>query len=185
MSWLLRSVGNAYGWTNVSQSAFYAKEQDVYLGLLNRLRAAGARNFLLLTVPPVDRSPLAVSSGAKAAALEKKALKIFNDGLQGMAGKLRSKVGGDGWVGVFDVSQVLVFPSRRTSSRSGHLPDCPCLQRSLPLSISRPRLCSLISLRFPPPDHPGQRRRLRLHEHRAPLIHSSLPSVPSRSSQLT
>lgn len=68
--------------------------QDVwteYESLIERLYQSGARNFLFLTVPPVDRSPLTVAAGSGAQALEAKAIAAWNANLTSATNKLRRR----------------------------------------------------------------------------------------------
>lgn len=84
----INDVGNSY---YVSDTATLNKKiLDVYAGLVNMLYNAGARNFLFINVPPVDRSPLTISQGASAAASEKADLAAFNAGIASLASKLKS-----------------------------------------------------------------------------------------------
>ncbi|KAL1895873.1 hypothetical protein Sste5346_004970 [Sporothrix stenoceras] len=64
-----------------------------YADLLLQVRHAGARNFLLLTVPPVDRSPLTTCQGTDASAKERVHIKKWNDGVAHLATTLQQKPG--------------------------------------------------------------------------------------------
>ncbi|EAW11689.1 uncharacterized protein ACLA_093880 [Aspergillus clavatus NRRL 1] len=50
-----------------------------YFGQLQILYDAGLRNFVLLTVPPIDRSPLMLSQGKDVTSLEAAVIKQYND----------------------------------------------------------------------------------------------------------
>lgn len=63
----INDVGNSYGAQNTSLNGIIF---DVYSGLVDELYQTGARNFLFLNVPPVNRSPLTQAEGASAQAIE-------------------------------------------------------------------------------------------------------------------
>ncbi|EJD40702.1 hypothetical protein AURDEDRAFT_170327 [Auricularia subglabra TFB-10046 SS5] len=70
---------------NINQSVFHTKLMDSYMAGMRRLFALGARNFLILNVPPTDRSPMITKRGAKDAAKYKAAVADYNN-------KLRNRV---------------------------------------------------------------------------------------------
>lgn len=71
----INDVGNSYA----SQNSTLASDIfTVYSGLLDELYLSGARNFLFLNVPPVDRSPLTTAQGASSQALEAAAISDWN-----------------------------------------------------------------------------------------------------------
>jgi len=63
----INDVGNSYGEKNSSLNGIIFKE---YAGLVDELYQTGARNFLFLQVPPVNRAPLTTAQGPAAEALE-------------------------------------------------------------------------------------------------------------------
>ena len=74
----INDVGNSY-WKGATASAALNEEIfAVYHSVMLELYQAGARNFLLLNVPPVDRSPLMLGQGDDAQALEKTDIAQFN-----------------------------------------------------------------------------------------------------------
>ena len=75
----------------------------VYGDLVNRLYGLGARNFLFLTVPPVNRSPLTQAQGPDSVALEAAAIAAFNTGITSLATALRTAHLEDANVFVYDV----------------------------------------------------------------------------------
>ncbi|EJD36759.1 hypothetical protein AURDEDRAFT_174205 [Auricularia subglabra TFB-10046 SS5] len=70
---------------NINQSVLHVKLMDSYMAGMRRLFALGARNFLILNVPPTDRSPMITKRGAKDAAKYKAAVADYNK-------KLRNRV---------------------------------------------------------------------------------------------
>ncbi|KIH95309.1 hypothetical protein SPBR_03948 [Sporothrix brasiliensis 5110] len=92
----INDVGNSYhhgvdgvnGTTEINRRIF-----EVYGDMVGMLYNAGGRNFVFLTVPPVDRSPLTTAGGdAAAQALEKADIAAFNSLLKdGLAADLKSQ----------------------------------------------------------------------------------------------
>lgn len=76
--WLgINDIGNTYS-RGGNTSALHGQLAQAYSSAVGELYNAGARNFVFLNVPPVDRSPLTMGQGAGAVELEKKALAEFN-----------------------------------------------------------------------------------------------------------
>lgn len=71
----INDVGNSYAAKNASLQPIIFEE---YAGLVDQLYTSGARNFLFLNVPPVNRSPLTVAAGASSQALEAEAIAEWN-----------------------------------------------------------------------------------------------------------
>ncbi|KAJ7286505.1 hypothetical protein C8J57DRAFT_1497157 [Mycena rebaudengoi] len=59
----INDVGNSWGWTNVSLPEFNQVLMNRLTTQLDELHSFGARSFLFLTVPPIDRSPLFIQQG--------------------------------------------------------------------------------------------------------------------------
>jgi len=87
----INDVGNSYYNGVEATTELYWKIFDVYSSLVEDLYGAGARNFVFLNVPPVQRSPLILAQGEEAAALETEALERFNALIEGLAGDLKKK----------------------------------------------------------------------------------------------
>lgn len=86
----INDVGNSYSKGAEESTALYAKIFVVYEDLVVRLYDAGARNFLFLNVPPVDRSPLTIGIGSTAREIEKAAIAQFNNMTEGLARRLKA-----------------------------------------------------------------------------------------------
>lgn len=78
----INDVGNTYSQVTPDeyQSTYNAIFQQYDLQL-QALQAAGAKSFLFLNVPPVQRSPLTQTQGLNASEAEFQAITIFNEGL--------------------------------------------------------------------------------------------------------
>lgn len=108
----INDVGNAYQEAN--KSAIYPKEFVEYAALQDQLYQAGARNFLFLNVPPVDRSPLTAGQGAAAQASEKADIAAWDANVTALAANL-TETYSDATTFVFDTNalftQVLDDPA--------------------------------------------------------------------------
>ncbi|KAK2758073.1 hypothetical protein FQN54_004480 [Arachnomyces sp. PD_36] len=94
----INDVGGSYWDRN---ETLYDEIFSVYSGLVDDLYETGARNFLFLNVPPVDRAPLTTEQGEEAMALEDAAIKDWNKRVVQMAGNLRTNYTGT-YVAEFD-----------------------------------------------------------------------------------
>ncbi|KAI0669432.1 hypothetical protein C8Q78DRAFT_977627 [Trametes maxima] len=79
----INDIGNSY-YQSGDRDAFSDTLLDSYFGQVQELERlttcsnVGARNFLFINVPPVDRSPLMLAQDASAQALEKKVITGYN-----------------------------------------------------------------------------------------------------------
>lgn len=86
----INDVGNSW-WRGVpATTTLNAAIFAVYHGLIDELYYAGARNFLFLNVPPVDRAPLTNVQSAANQAEEKADILAWNTGLISMAQYLKA-----------------------------------------------------------------------------------------------
>jgi len=88
----INDIGNSY--YNGGGSAFNAKLIAAYFALVQKLYTSGARNFLFINVPPIDRSPLMLSQAASAQALEKTTIADFNSQLSSAITNLKANNSG-------------------------------------------------------------------------------------------
>ena len=79
----INDVGNS--WYQPDSASLNAAIIAVYHGLVDELYYAGARNFLFLNVPPVDRSPLAMGNSVADQAAEKADIAAWNKAVFDMA----------------------------------------------------------------------------------------------------
>jgi phospholipase/lecithinase/hemolysin len=84
----INDVGNSW-WLNYP--ALYDQIFLVYDSLLEKLYATGARNFLYLTVPPVEKSPLTVGNGEYAVENEGLVIKDWNKRVHALAAAFKAK----------------------------------------------------------------------------------------------
>jgi hypothetical protein len=77
----------------------------------------GARNFLFLNVPPVDRSPLTSGQGAASHALEKADIEAFNNKIGDLAEQLRMLIATSISSLLIRMSSSLTFSISRVRSR--------------------------------------------------------------------
>jgi len=87
----INDVGNSWWYgvpaTTTLNSVIFAN----YHGLINTLYYAGARNFAMLNVPPVDRSPLAMLNSAADQATEKADIAAWNAAVVSLAQALKTE----------------------------------------------------------------------------------------------
>jgi len=74
----INDVGNSWDWTNVTQSGFHKVLLNRYFEMVENLFQNGARSFLFINVPPIDRAPLFIEQGAANAAKVKASLADYN-----------------------------------------------------------------------------------------------------------
>lgn len=86
----INDVGLSYAEDDPS---VYEGDLATYADLVNLVYDAGARNFLFLTVPPVDRSPLTTRQGPDFSAKERIHIRQWNDGVAQLADDLRRRPG--------------------------------------------------------------------------------------------
>ncbi len=87
----INDIGNTY-WEGVAATTSLNNViLAVYHGLVDELYYTGARNFLFLNVPPVDRSPLSTANSAAEQALEKADIAAWNAGVVALAKSLKAE----------------------------------------------------------------------------------------------
>lgn len=93
--WLgINDIGGSYwrgpsgpGGTDALNKVIFAE----YAALVGDLYHAGARNFLFVNVPPIDRSPLTAGAGRGAQKVERADVESFNGLMVDMAQKMRAR----------------------------------------------------------------------------------------------
>ncbi|KAF2012528.1 carbohydrate esterase family 16 protein [Aaosphaeria arxii CBS 175.79] len=84
----VNDVGNSYG---QNDSVLLGKILDDYFGQVEILYRAGARNFVFLSVPPINKSPLMLGQSKQAQELEAKYIVQFNDALANRTGSFKAR----------------------------------------------------------------------------------------------
>ncbi|KAB5595461.1 Phospholipase A-2-activating protein [Ceratobasidium theobromae] len=74
----INDVGNSWSWNNVTQAGFHKTVLDRYFSQVDDLYNQGARSFLFINVPPLERAPLFVEQGATTVKAVKAATSDFN-----------------------------------------------------------------------------------------------------------
>ncbi|KAK0221164.1 hypothetical protein EDD85DRAFT_930316 [Armillaria nabsnona] len=87
----INDIGNSY-YLGGDRDAFSDTLLDAYFVLVKQLvcRDVGARNFLFLNVPPVDRSPLMLAQSTWSQETEKSVIEGFNSKLTARAASLKA-----------------------------------------------------------------------------------------------
>ena len=115
----INDVGNAYG--NANASVVLAEDIAEYASLMDTVYQSGARNFLFLNVPPVNRSPLTVAQGTSAETLEASYIAAFNTNITRMAANLSSTYS-DATTFVFDTNSIF---TEVLDNPCSHKQTCP------------------------------------------------------------
>ncbi|KAI0839695.1 carbohydrate esterase family 16 protein [Hypoxylon sp. FL0890] len=102
----INDVGNSYDSGAGSSGLLYTKVFEVYSGLVDQLYSSGARNFVFINVPPVDRSPLTVGQGEDSVEAEKSAIADWNNRVSDTAAALKSNHTDDVNVWVYDSNKI-------------------------------------------------------------------------------
>lgn len=95
----INDIGNSY-W-NQDFDNFHNKLMDEYFRIVEELYTSGARNFVFLNVPAINRSPLTVGQGQQSIDLETEALASFNGKVEQRVKALKDAHKGV-WAQVFD-----------------------------------------------------------------------------------
>ncbi|RPA97287.1 hypothetical protein L873DRAFT_1691405 [Choiromyces venosus 120613-1] len=104
MIWLgVNDIGNSY--RNGDYANFHETLMEEYFRIVEELYSSGARNFLFLNVPPIDRSPLTMGQGEQAVGLQREALGSYNCTLEERVRGFK-RTHGDAYTKVFDASRV-------------------------------------------------------------------------------
>ncbi|KAK0221163.1 hypothetical protein EDD85DRAFT_862074 [Armillaria nabsnona] len=85
----INDIGNSY-YLGGDRDAFSDTLLDAYFALVKQLYDVGARNFLFVNVPPIDRSPLMLAQSTSSQALEKSVIEGFNSKLTARAASLKA-----------------------------------------------------------------------------------------------
>ncbi|KAK0433256.1 SGNH hydrolase-type esterase domain-containing protein [Armillaria borealis] len=85
----INDIGNSY-YLGGDRDAFSDTLLDAYFALVKKLVDVGARNFLFVNVPPIDRSPLMLAQPTSSQALEKSVIRDFNSKLTARAASLKA-----------------------------------------------------------------------------------------------
>ncbi|KAJ7878998.1 GDSL lipase/esterase [Mycena olivaceomarginata] len=127
----INDCGNAFGWTNTTQPAFNKVLMNRLTTQLDELYSFGARSFLFLTVPPVNRAPLFLEQGHAVTSLLAADIENYNTQLSTMAKQFQASHKGVETT-VFDTQPV--FNTLLDNSKTWDLPFSRELSLTLFLS---------------------------------------------------
>ncbi|KAL8718936.1 MAG: hypothetical protein Q9225_003998 [Loekoesia sp. 1 TL-2023] len=139
----INDVYRSYSRTDNPADAIFA----TYTRLIEQLYATGARNFLILNVPPIDRSPGIIAKGPSAVASIGAYIPIFNARFAALANALNNSHP-DAKVFVFDTytlfKRVLDNPSKFPQTKIIRNTDgfCPAYHNAPTMDFNDPR-CGL------------------------------------------
>ncbi|RYP04654.1 hypothetical protein DL764_004316 [Monosporascus ibericus] len=86
----INDVGNSWWLAPAERGPLYARIFELYAALAAQLREQGARNFVFVNVPPVDRSPLMIGQGPENAAAERAVIAEWNARVADLAAALKA-----------------------------------------------------------------------------------------------
>lgn len=89
----INDIGNTY-YQSGDRNAFNDQLISALFALIQKLYNVGARNFLFINVPPIDRSPLMLSQGSSATAAEKAVITSYNTKLAAQMNAFKAANGG-------------------------------------------------------------------------------------------
>ncbi|CAK3950086.1 carbohydrate esterase family 16 [Lecanosticta acicola] len=99
----INDINNAYHWANKSE--VFDLDIKEYAGLVDTLYCNGARNFLFLNVPPIDRSPSTITNGASSPSIQRTDISEWNRNVSRIASNLSSTYQ-DATTFVFDTNKL-------------------------------------------------------------------------------
>ncbi|KAI0199771.1 hypothetical protein F4808DRAFT_471232 [Astrocystis sublimbata] len=71
---------------------------DVFSGLVDKMYDAGGRNYVLINVPPLERTPVVIGQGDSAVALIKADVAVWNQKVVDLANSLKAKADTNVWI---------------------------------------------------------------------------------------
>ncbi|KZV96151.1 hypothetical protein EXIGLDRAFT_765532, partial [Exidia glandulosa HHB12029] len=92
--------------TNVTQAGFHNTLLNRYFGQVESLFKAGARSFLFINVPPIDRAPLFIEQGVNATKQVKASLADYNGQFAARVALFKATHKGLGQVTLFDANKL-------------------------------------------------------------------------------
>ncbi|KAG1734313.1 carbohydrate esterase family 16 protein [Suillus lakei] len=102
----MNDVARSFGWTNITQIEFYGTLMDRLFSQVEVLYSKGARSFLFLTLPPIDRAPVFIEQGPEAAAKASTDIAGYNAQLAYSVRTFKSKYPDLDTVTVFDTQPI-------------------------------------------------------------------------------
>ncbi|CAE6528505.1 unnamed protein product [Rhizoctonia solani] len=98
--------GNSWWWSNVTQAGFHKTLLDRYFSQVDELYNRGARSFLFLNVPPLERAPLFIEQGATTIKAVGASTDDFNKQLAQRVKQFQSTHKGLGQVTLYDAHKM-------------------------------------------------------------------------------
>jgi len=183
MLWMgINDVHNSFAWQNKSDVQY--KTLATYASLVDQLYQAGGRNFLFMTIPPTDLSPITMHEGAAVQAAERGDITVWNDNVLQMAKELYARYN-DVTSFVFDThalfTQIINNPCSHPETCDYKIVDewCPAYKNMLPQTMyMKHDDCEYSIDKYLWKDalHPT----FRIHNATAKMVSQFLAAVPSR-----
>ncbi|KAJ6622943.1 hypothetical protein B0H10DRAFT_2012122 [Mycena sp. CBHHK59/15] len=146
----INDVGNSYSWTNVSLPAFNTVLMNRLTTQLEELYSIGARSFLFLTVPPINRAPLFLEQGHATTSLLASDIANYNSHLSAMVKKFQQTHKDLDQVTVFDTQPVFntLLDDDTTFGFSNSTGYCEAYQNGTPAQSTQISPCAPVSTYF-------------------------------------
>ncbi|KAJ1308757.1 hypothetical protein OPQ81_004448 [Rhizoctonia solani] len=102
----INDIGNSWWWTNVTQAGFHKTVLDRYFSQVDELYKHGARSFLFLNVPPLERAPLFIEQGSTTVKAVMASTDDFNKQLAQRVKQFKKAYKGLGQVTLYDAHKM-------------------------------------------------------------------------------
>jgi len=145
----INDCGNAFSWTNTTQPAFNKVLMNRLTTQLDELYSFGARSFLFLTVPPVNRAPLFLEQGKAVTSLLASDIANYNAQLSATAKRFQESHKNVETT-VFDTQPVFntFLDNAKTFGFSNSTGFCEAYQNGTPAESTQIAPCAPVSTYF-------------------------------------
>ncbi|KAK7038266.1 SGNH-hydro domain-containing protein [Favolaschia claudopus] len=145
----INDCGNAFGWTNTTQPAFNKVLMNRLTSQLDELYTFGARSFLFLTVPPINRAPLFIEQGHAVTSLLASDIANYNQQLSLTVNQFRASHKGVETT-TFDTQPVFntLLDNAKTFGFTNSTGYCDAYQNGTPDISTQIAPCSPVSTYF-------------------------------------
>ncbi|KAF8205497.1 hypothetical protein K438DRAFT_1817934 [Mycena galopus ATCC 62051] len=145
----INDCGDSFGWTNTTQPAFNKVLMNRLTTQLDELYSFGARSFLFLTVPPVNRAPLFLVEGQAVTSLLAADIANYNSQLATTAKGFEASHQGVETT-IFDTQPVfnILLDNADTFGFNNHTGFCEAYQNGTPEISTQIAPCAPVSTYF-------------------------------------
>jgi len=146
----INDIGNSWWWSNVTQEAFHNTLLNRYFNLVDQLYDKGARSFLFINVPPIDRAPLFIEQGASTTEAVKASLADYNSQFARRVAKFKETHKKTDQVVLFDANKLytVLLDNADTLGYVNATGYCPAYQNGTPSTTTQVAGCAPVSQYF-------------------------------------